>query len=83
MLDKLEQLRNSITEQQRKELKVAAGDKLYQLLEATLASETEEIAKERLDELTKVISAKPVKAFALYEGLTSQQKDLVESLVDI
>jgi len=83
MLDKLEQLKKSITAEQKKELKAAAGEDLYRLLEQALESDTNESARACLEELAKRIEKNPVKAFALYEGLTDEQKDIVTKIVDI
>lgn len=83
MLEKIRQLRDSITEEQNAQIEDAAGADIYRLFQSALDSSTEQEVNERIKALTKLVEADPVKVFALYERLTSEQKDLVEELVDV
>lgn len=83
MLEKVRQLRDSMKEDQREEIKEVVGEEIYSLLSSLFGSTTEPQAQERLEALTTVVKEDPVKAFAFYERLTAEQKDLVEELVDI
>lgn len=83
MLEKVRQLRDSMNKDQHEEVKQAVGEDIYSLLSSLFGSTTELQAQERLEALTKVVKEDPVKAFAFYERLTSEQKDIVEELVDI
>ncbi len=83
MLEKVRKLRDSMNEDQREEIKEVVGEETYRLLSSLFGSTTETQAEERLEAVTNLVKNDPVKAFAFYERLTSEQKDLVTELVDV
>jgi len=77
MLEKVQQLGDSVTRDQINGLKDALGNALYDLLDHAFESETEDEAKERVDTFVSAAKKSPVKLLKARKLLKGEQKEIV------
>jgi len=82
MLDRIMELKASITQDQFEAVGDILGPKGRQMFLDVLDSETEEDAQARMDALSKELQEQPIVAFKLYNKLDAQQKSIVLDLME-
>lgn len=81
MLEDVQKLRGSLSDEQRMIVDHKVGKDVALLLDGALSSETEDEAIARVAALTRYLRASPLKAFKLYRALDKDQKDTVMRLM--
>lgn len=81
MIDSIEKLRNSITDEQKKTIRSVLGNDLADLLQQTLASETEDEAKRRSEDFVVAAKKHPFKMVKLFRNLTPEQKGIIHTMM--
>lgn len=82
MLEKVQDLGDSVTHEQIKGLKDALGDALYNLLDHAFESETEEEAKERVATFVSSAKSSPIKLIKARKLLTAEQKAVIMGFLE-
>ncbi len=77
MLEKVQQLGDSVTRDQINDLKDALGNALYDLLDHAFESETEDEAKERVAAFVSEAKKSPLKLLRARKALHGNQKQIV------
>jgi len=77
MLEKVQQLGDSVTRDQIKKLKDALGNTLYDLLDLAFEAETEDEAKERVSAFVSAAKESPLKILKARRLLDEEQKAIV------
>ena len=77
MLKAVQELGDSVSPAQIKELRSILGDDLFSLLDCAFDSETEEEAKERVDAFVSSAKDNAVKMLRARRVLDKDQKDLI------
>lgn len=81
MLEKVQQLGDSVTRDQLKDLEKTLGEKLFSLLDHALDSEDEEEAESRVAAFVAEAKKSPIKVLKVRKILTPEQKDIVMELM--
>ena len=82
MLESVKRFRDSITDEQRQDVKTVLGDELAQTFNSVLESETEQQVKERIGLFIAAVRKQPVKMFRLRRKLTDEQKVIVDGFLE-
>lgn len=82
MLEKIESLKQSIREEQFEEVQTVLGPELYELFVEALSSEEEDEAKDCVKRFSQALTRHPLKAFKLYGRMDSQQKKIIQDLME-
>lgn len=82
MLEKVQDLGDSVTRDQINGLKDALGNALYDLLDHAFESETEEEAKERVAAFVSSAKKSPLKLIKARRLLTVEQKAVVMGFLE-
>ena len=82
MLEKVQQLGDSVTRDQIKGLKSALGDDLYDLLDHAFDAETEDEAQERVDSFVSAAKKSPLKVLKARKLLQPEQKKIVMEFLE-
>ena len=82
MLEKVQELGDSVTREQIKGLKGALGNSLYDLLDHAFDSETEEEAKERVAAFVSSAKKSPLKILKARKLLRPEQKTIVMEFLE-
>jgi hypothetical protein len=77
MLEKVQQLGDSVTREQINKLKGTLGDELYGLLDHAFDSETEDEAKDRVDAFVSSAKKSPLKVLRVRKILSPEQKGII------
>ena len=82
MLKAVQELGESVTHIQLKELKSTLGEKLYGLLDSAFDAESEEDAKARVDAFVEEAKKSPLKILKARRFLDADQKALIMKFME-
>lgn len=82
MIDQLNKLRESITNEQMDALKAILGEDTARLFRRALVSKDEETARKRVGKFSAALRKEPIKAFKLYGKMTKEQKAIVQDFME-
>jgi len=82
MLDAVQELGESVSQSQIKDMKNILGEDLYSLLDEVFDSETEEDAKLRIDAFVAEAKKSPLKIMKARRVLDSDQKKLIMKFLE-
>jgi hypothetical protein len=82
VLEDIQKLRDSLSDDQRMIVDHKVGKAIAVLLDTALSSETEEEAAARVAALTRYLRKSPLAAFKMYRALDKDQKAIVMKLME-
>ena len=82
MLKAVQELGDSVSRAQIKELRSVLGDGLYSLLDSAFDSDTEEEAKERVDAFVSLAKENKMKLLKARRILDKDQKELIMKFME-